>query len=163
MERGVGLPGGASPAVDGLGDGEGILVGLGCGGLTFRLDFRLNFCLNFCLDFCLDFRLNYGDGEGAAERGELGLGERGIAAEPAVDGVEDGGMRFVLEGGAEAGEMSGEGLRGNAKLAGMLEAVGVHEHAMVAIGDAIGPLAGDVGVENEAAGGCATGNGEAAA
>ena len=72
-------------------------------------------------------------------------------------------MRLVLEGGAKAGEMRGEGLRGGAKLIGMLETVGVHEHAMVAIGDGIVPLAGDVGVENGAAGGCAAGNGEAAA
>jgi hypothetical protein len=28
MEGGVGLPGGAGPAVDGLGDGEGIVLGL---------------------------------------------------------------------------------------------------------------------------------------
>lgn len=150
-----------------MGDREGILLGLGCGGLKFRLDFRLHFLLNLRLNFCFyfgfDFCLNYGDGEGTAERGELGLGERRIAAEPAVDGVEDGGMRFVLEGGAEAGEMRGEGLGGGAKLIGMLEAVGVHEHAMVAIGDGIVPLAGDVAVENGAAGGCATGNGEAAA
>ena len=72
-------------------------------------------------------------------------------------------MRFVLEGGGEASEMRGEGLCGGAKLIGMLEAVGVHEHAMVAIGDGIVPLAGDVGVENGAASGCAAGNGEAAA
>jgi hypothetical protein len=31
MERGIGLPGGARPAVDGLRDGEGIGLGIGRG------------------------------------------------------------------------------------------------------------------------------------
>ena len=36
MKGGIGLPGGASPAVNGLGDGEGVGLGLGRGGEILR-------------------------------------------------------------------------------------------------------------------------------
>lgn|SRR5690242_5535149 len=107
--------------------------------------------------------MDYSDGESAAKGGEFGFGDGRIAAEPAVDGIEHGGMGFVLERGAEAGEMGGEGLGGSAELVGMLEAVGVHEHAVVAIGDGIAPFLGDVPVKEGAATGNAIRHGEAAA
>jgi hypothetical protein len=112
------------------------------------------------LDFRRKYRLNFGDGEGSPEGGKVGLGEGRIATEPAVDGFEDGGMGLVLEGGAESREMGGEGLRGGAKLVGMLEAIAVYEHAVIAIGDGTAPLSRNVGIEDGAAAGCAPGHGQ---
>jgi hypothetical protein len=125
--------------------------------------FCTNFATYFYAYFCTYYYSYFCDGESATKSGEFGLGDGRIAAEPAIDGIEYGGMGFVLEGGAETGEMGGEGLGGNAKLVGMLETVGVHEHAMVAIRDGIAPFEGDVLVKDAAAAGDATGHGEAAA
>jgi hypothetical protein len=104
--------------------------------------------------------LNFGDGEDSAEGGKVGLSEGRIATEPAVDGFEDGGMGLVLEGGAESREMGGEGLRGGAKLVGMLKAIAVDKHAVITIGDGTAPLSRNVGIEDGAAAGCAPGHGQ---
>lgn len=137
MEGGVGLPGGAGPAVDDFCDRERMVI---------------------ILSFCVSYSLNCCNGELTPELRKRRFGDGGIAAEPAIDGFEDRGMGFVFEGGTEAGEMGRERFCGVTILVGMLKAIAIHEHAVVTIGRRIVPLVGAEFVEYGSAADCAAGH-----